>query len=95
MKEIPPDQSRGWLRVAGIPSSNGCPPGLEEVPAQDKKLCRKTVDTGCSSVTFPTNGISYSKVCGLVYGYHIGTSDGLGDTHTVQTVTLTSSMWTV
>ena len=74
---IPPDPSRGWLRVADVASSNGCPPGLEEVAAGGKKLCRKTVDIGCSSVTFPTNGISYSKVCGRVFGYQSGTPDAL------------------
>ena len=66
---IPPSQSRGWMQVVNITSDSGCPAGLEQLTAGAKKLCRKTVDTGCSAVTFPTNGVSYSKVCGLVYGY--------------------------
>ena len=73
---IDPDQSRGWLRVADVASNNSCPPGLEEGTAGDNKLCRKTVDIGCSSVTFPTNGISYSKVCGRVFGYQKESTDG-------------------
>ena len=73
---IPPSQSRGWMQVANITSDSGCPAGLEQLTAGGRKLCRKTVDIGCSSVTFPTNGVSYSKVCGLVYGYQKGTPDG-------------------
>ena len=37
--------------------------------------CGKTVDTGCSSVIFPSHGDSYSKVCGRVYGYQKATTD--------------------
>ena len=66
---IPPSSDRGWMQVGNIRSSSGCPDGLEE-------LCAKTVDVGYSSVIFPTHGISYSKVCGLVYGFNKATSDG-------------------
>ena len=52
-------------------------------------MCRKTVDIGCSSVTFPTHGVSYSKVCGRVYGYQKGTTE---DIRTALGVPLTSSM---
>ena len=73
---IPPSSDRGWMQMGNIRSSSGCPDGLEEVTAGDRKLCAKTVDVGCSSVIFPTHGISYSKVCGLVYGFNKATSDG-------------------
>ena len=73
---IPPSESRGWMRVANISASQGCPSGLEPVTAGGRKLCRKTVDTGCSSVTFNTHGVSYSKVCGRAYGYSKGSPDG-------------------
>ena len=73
--EIPPSESRGWMTVANISSGDGCPTGLEQLTAGGRKLCRKTVDSGCSSVTISTNGVSYSKVCGLVYGYLKDSSD--------------------
>ena len=73
--EIPPSECRGWMTVANISSEDGCPAGLEQLTAGSRKLCRKTVDSGCSSVTFSANGVSYSKVCGLVYGYLKGSSD--------------------
>ena len=73
---ISPSQSQGWMRVAYVSSSRGCPAGLEEWTVSGRKLCRKKVDTGCSSVIFPSHGVSYSKVCGRVYGYQKDTTDG-------------------
>ena len=73
---ISPSQSRGWMRVAYVPASQGCPTGLEPVTAGGRKMCRKTVNVGCSSVTFPAQGVSYSKVCGQVYGYQKDSPDG-------------------
>ena len=78
---ISPSESRGWMRVADVSASQGCPSGLEPVTAGGRKMCRKTVDRGCSSVTFPTHGVSYSKVCGWVYGYNTRTADGFQRHH--------------
>jgi len=64
------------MRVADVSASQGCPSGLEPVTAGGRKMCRKTVDRGCSNVTFPTHGLSYSKVCGRVYGYNKDSTDG-------------------
>ena len=75
-ERISPSQYRGWMRAGYVYSGNGCPAGLGEVTAGSKKLCAKTVDVGCSSVIFPTHGVSYSKVCGLVYGYNNISTDG-------------------
>ena len=76
IRSISPSQSLGWMRVGYVRSIHGCPEGLGQLTAGDKKLCAKKVDVGCSSVIFPTHGISYSKVCGLVYGYNKGSTDG-------------------
>ena len=78
---ITPSESRGWMRVGEMSASQGCPTGLEPITAGGRKMCRKTVDTGCSSVTFPTQGVSYSKVCGRVYGYQRNTPDGFQRYH--------------
>ena len=76
-----PSESRGWMRVAYVSASHGCPTGLEPVTAGGRKMCRKTVSVGCSSVTFPVQGVSYSKVCGRVYGYQTNTPDGFQRHH--------------
>ena len=77
-----PSQSLGWMRVGYVRSSLSCPEGLGQLTAGVKKLCAKKVDVGCSLVIFPTHGSSYSKVCGLVYGYNKGTPDGFERYHT-------------
>ena len=76
LHSIPSSMCLGWMRAGYIRAYRGCPEGLEPVTANGKKLCRRTVDYSCSSVIFPTHGISYSKVCGLVYGYNKGSTDG-------------------
>ena len=76
-QNITPDPSPGWMRAGYFKSTTtGCPDGLEAVVAGGRTLCRKKVNVGCSSVTFPSHGISYSRVCGLVYGYIKSTADG-------------------
>ena len=75
-ESIPPSQSRGWMRVGYVTSNSSCPEGLEALTAGGRVLCRKTVGIGCSSVTFPAHGVSYSKVCSRVYGYQKDTPDG-------------------
>ena len=76
LHSIPSSMCLGWMRAGHVQANWGCPEGLEPVTAGGRDLCRKTVNVGCSSVIFPTHGISYSKVCGLVYGYNKGTPDG-------------------
>ena len=67
-----------WRRVAYIDTTQGttCPPGLREVTnsALNKRACGRSVNTGCSSVTFPSGG-SYTHVCGRARGYQFYTTD--------------------
>ena len=89
---ISPSESRGWMRVADVSATQGCPSGLEPVTAGGRKMCRKTVDRGCSSVTFSTHGLSYSKVCGWAVGTTRDCPMLSRDTETVQTAPLKSNM---
>ena len=68
--------AQGWTTLAYVHSSLRCPTGLEPVTAGGKQMCRKTVDSGCSSVIFPSYGRRYSRVCGSVLGFNRGTTDG-------------------
>ena len=61
----------GWMRVAYLnmtESGASCPTSLRQIntPA---KLCGRHTAPGCSSVTYPVDGIRYSKVCGQARGY--------------------------
>ena len=43
------------------------------------RVCGRPVSSGgsCSSVQYPSNGISYSQICGRVVGYQYGTTDAV------------------
>ena len=73
--------SSNWRRVTYIntPQGTTCPAGLREVTnsALNKRACGKTVNVGCSSLTFPSGG-SYTHVCGRARGYRFHTTDGFG-----------------
>ena len=71
----------GWIRLAYINMSEpgaSCPTSLRQIntPA---KLCGLRKSPGCSGVTFPTDGVRYSKVCGQARGYQYFSTDGFGE----------------
>ena len=55
-----------------------CPTSLRQIntPA---KLCGLPRAPGCSGVTYPTDGICYSKVCGQARGYQYFSLDAFGE----------------
>ena len=67
----------GWTRAAYIDMtnvSNTCPQGLNYTVESSRRICTRshTGTSGCSSVTFPTHGVPYTKVCGRARGYQFG-----------------------
>ena len=67
----------GWMRVAQL-DINNCPPGMRKKNFYGTQTCVVSEDArGCTSVLYHSFGIPYSKVCGKVRGYTIGTLDGL------------------
>ena len=71
---------RRWRRIAYLNSINepGCPANFEERdPNSNPPLCRRIDDNkSCNSVIYPSNGTSYSQVCGTVRVHPEGTPDG-------------------
>ena len=77
----------GWTRVAYVNMSQSgatCPQGLTQRTLAGLTLCGRmdgdfTVTTpgggGCQSTVFSTLGLNYSKVCGQLRGYQLGTPD--------------------
>ena len=68
--------SFNWRRVVYINMTDPeaeCPSGLNEVSNSNtgQRACGRSVDAGCSSVTFPVN-TTYSQVCGIARGYQYG-----------------------
>ena len=54
--------------------NNACPQGLTYTVVSSTRMCTRshTGSTDCSSVTFPTHGVPYTKVCGRARGYQYG-----------------------
>ena len=66
-----------WYRVAYLNMSDPtqtCPSPWREYSANGVRACGRSV-SGCYSVYHPSNGRRYSRVCGRVIGYQIGSTD--------------------
>ena len=72
----------GWTRLAYLDmtdSTENCPSGFKPYQSGGVKGCGRATSNGgsCVSVQFPSNGISYSQVCGRVEGYQYRTPDAV------------------
>ena len=72
----------GWTRLAYLDmtdSTVNCPSGFRLYQSGGVRVCGRPVtsNASCVSVEFPSNGISYSQVCGRVTGYQYGTTDAI------------------
>ena len=67
----------GWMRVAMLDVQN-CPLELKQKTFNDNIttcVVRENVQ-GCTSIFYSSLGIPYSKVCGRIRAYKVGTPDG-------------------
>ena len=80
------DGTGGWTRIAYLNMTDPdhfCPPSWREIKTP-RRTCGRINDThgshggGCSSTTFSSLGISYSRVCGRVIGYQLGVPGAFG-----------------
>ena len=72
----------GWTRLAYLnmnDSTENCPSGFRLYQSGGVRVCGRAYnnDYSCQSVQFPSNGISYSQVCGRVVGYQFGSPDAV------------------
>ena len=72
----------GWTRLAYLDMSDAtqnCPSGFRLYQSGGVRACGRpvTISGSCVSVQFPSNGISYSQVCGRVVGYQWGSTDAV------------------
>ena len=69
----------GWRRIAFFnmtDTSYNCPTGLN-LTSYSKRTCGRSAAT-CTSTTFSTGGLSYSRVCGRIRGYQYGSTSAFG-----------------
>ena len=83
----------GWTRLAYLDMSDPtvkCPSGLAQWnPSAGVRACGRYISYysssgSCASVKFPTNGISYSEVCGRVVGYQYGSPDAVTPVNNIE-----------
>ena len=72
----------GWTRIGYMDMSDAaqnCPSGFRYEVSGSVRTCGRTSNSpSCSpSLTFPTNGLSYTKICGRVRGYQRGSTDAI------------------
>ncbi len=72
--------SRGWMKVADIDMTKQlqCPEGFKLITRTTPpyRTCgRPDSLVGCVSTSFAVNGLRYSRVCGRVVGYQVGSPD--------------------
>ena len=71
----------GWTRLAYLDMSDAtqnCPSGFRLYQSGGVRACGRTKTyASCVSVQFPSNGISYSQICGRVIGYQYGDTDSV------------------
>ena len=68
----------GWMRIAYVNMSEDkstCPSPLVR-HSSDKNLCGRATDSSITSLTFPTFGIGYNRICGQAVGYQHSSMDG-------------------
>ena len=74
------DSGGGWTRLAYLDmldTTQSCPSAFRLYQSGGVRACGRPVSdrSSCISVQFPSNGISYSQICGRVVGYQYGSTD--------------------
>ncbi len=71
-----------WSKIASLDMTDPnqqCPSTWTLNTFSDIRGCGLTTDRACDSVSYPSNGHTYSHVCGRVIAYQKGSSDGLAN----------------
>ena len=74
----------GWTRLAYLnmtDTTQNCPSGLTLYQFDGVRACGRPASNigSCASVQFPSNGISYSQVCGRVVGYQYDSPEAISN----------------
>ena len=81
----------GWMQLANIDmtnSSHTCPQGLRTLTTPLRMCGRSITSAGCSSATFDSHSISYTRACGKIIGYQDRSTDAFRPYHNDQADTI-------
>ena len=88
----------GWMRVAELDMTNSslqCPSGFRLRNDSNRRTCGISPHFGCSSVTFSGLGLQYSRVCGKIKAYQVGSTDGFYDGISITRASPREHIWTL
>ena len=76
------NSTEGWTRLGYLDmtdATQSCPSGFRLYQSGSVRACgRMGTSASCSpSISLPTNGISYTQICGRVKGYQKGSTDAI------------------
>ena len=78
----------GWMKVADLDMTDNttqCPDSLE-LRTSPLRTCRiRSSSSVCSSDIFNVYGVEYTKVCGRIKGYQVGTTDAFHSSPSIDT----------
>uniref|UniRef100_A0A1X7T9N3 Fibrinogen C-terminal domain-containing protein n=1 Tax=Amphimedon queenslandica TaxID=400682 RepID=A0A1X7T9N3_AMPQE len=69
----------GWTRLAYLnmnDAAEDCPSGFRLYQSGGVRACGRP-NSGCVSIIFPSQNLSYSQICGRVKGYQYGSTDAI------------------
>ena len=71
------DEAIGWRRVAYLnmtDTDQTCPDDWRLI-SSPIRTCGRSTNNGCSSASYSSGGITYSRICGRIVGYQFGHTD--------------------
>ena len=84
------DTEGAWTRLGQFDMSDStvsCPSGFKLYKAGGVRACgRPNGGASCLSIKLPSNGISYSQVCGKVVGYQYASADAVDTTFVTESI---------
>ena len=74
------NKEAGLTQIFTFKNGNKCPKGFVQTSSKDSCVRSPNKFGGCVSIPVAGHGITYNKVCVLVYGYQVGSPDGITGT---------------
>lgn len=78
MQGSPFGSAQGWMKAIDFDMrrpDQQCPEGFKFLYQQGQRVCAKTVEKGCQSITFPLYDIPYKRLCGRAGAFQVGTNN--------------------
>jgi hypothetical protein len=78
MRGSPFGSAQGWMKAIDFNMrrpGEQCPEGFRFIYQQGQRVCAKSVNRGCQSVSFPLHDMPYRRLCGRAGAFQVGTNN--------------------